>query len=126
VQTLASVWVKNLGQNRYEVHELPIEAQFSPIYGFATHDFDGDGHKDVMAVGNFYGNQARMGKCDASFGTYLKGNGQGNFKVVKHQESGFAVYGEARDIKMIHSNLPESLILISRNNAETRLFKAKN
>lgn len=126
VQTLASVWVKNLGQNRYEVHELPIEAQFSPIYGFATHDFDGDGHKDVMAVGNFYGNQARMGKCDASFGTYLKGNGQGNFKVVKHQESGFAVYGEARDIKMIHGNLPESLILISRNNAETRLFKAKN
>ena len=126
VQTLASLWVENLGGNTYQVHQLPTEAQFSPIYGFATHDFDEDGYKDIIAVGNFYGNQPSIGKCDASFGTYLKGNGQGDFEVVSHRKSGLAVYGEARDIKILNSTTQTPFILISRNNADTRLFQVKN
>ncbi len=123
-QILASVWVENLGQNGFDVHALPMEAQFSPIYGFSTHDFNGDGHQDILTVGNFYGNQPSIGKCDASFGTFLKGVGRGNFEAVKHQESGFAVYGEARDIKILQSKHQQPLVIISRNNAETRLFRA--
>ncbi|MCK4749317.1 MAG: hypothetical protein KAT15_19825, partial [Bacteroidales bacterium] len=117
-------WVENLGQNGFEIHELPLEAQFSPVYGFATHDFNGDGHKDILAVGNFYGNQPRMGKCDASFGNFLRGEGQGVFKAVDHRESGFAVYGEARDIQILHNRIQQPLIIVSRNNAEIRLFKS--
>jgi hypothetical protein len=125
-QILASVWVENRGQEGFEMHALPVEAQISPIYGFLSHDFNGDGYKDILTVGNFYGNQPSIGKCDASFGTLLKGSGQGNFEEVKHRESGFAVYGEARDVKIMNSENQQKLVLVSRNNTETRLFRVNH
>ena len=124
-QTLASVWIENKGELGYVVHELPIEAQFSPIYGFASLDLDSDGHKDILAVGNFYGNQARMGRSDASFGTYLKGLGNGDFKAIAARKSGFAVYGEARDVKILENGTSQPWLIVSRNNAETRMFRVK-
>ncbi len=125
VQTLASVWIENKGNGEYTVHELADEAQYSPIYGFTTYDFDGDGFKDIISVGNFHGNQPSMGRCDASFGTYLHNDGSGDFTVVNNRESGFAVFGESRDVKILETGKDHKLILVARNNADTRLFKAR-
>ncbi len=122
VQTLASVWMENRGFEGYEIQELPNEAQYSPIYGFATYDFDADGLKDVISVGNFHGNQPRMGRCDASFGTFLHNEGNGKFTVVKNRESGFSVSGESRSVKILHTGKEHKLILVARNNANTKTW----
>jgi hypothetical protein len=121
VQSFQSVYLENLGNGSFQVHPLPIEAQFAPIYAFATADFDGDGYMDVLAAGNFYGNQPSMGRDDASYGLFLKGNGRGTFAAVPPRQSGFSVFGEARSITLMQGG-ENPFILVSRNNATTRLF----
>ncbi len=125
VQILASIWIENKGDGEYAIHELPAETQYAPIYGFAAHDFDGDDLKDIISVGNFYGNQPSMGRCDASFGLYLRNNGSGHFTTVNNRESGFAIFGESRDVKILETGKDHKLILVARNNADTRLFEFK-
>jgi hypothetical protein len=121
VQSFQSVYIENLGNRSFQVHLLPIEAQFAPIYAFASADFDGDGHMDVLAAGNFYGNQPSMGRDDASYGLFLKGNGKGSFEAIAPRESGFSVFGEVRSISLLQSK-ENPFILVSRNNATIRLF----
>jgi enediyne biosynthesis protein E4 len=123
---LNSVSVKNLGVNGYVVTPLPIQAQFSSIYGFTSGYFDNDIIKDVLAVGNFDGTHPSIGKSDASYGTFLKGLNDGTFKTLDSKETGFSVFGECRDIKLLKSNSKNPYVLVSRNDATIRLFRIKD
>lgn len=125
VQTFQSVYLLNQGNGDYTIHNFPIEMQFSPVHAFLTNDFNKDGFKDILAVGNFYGNTPGIGRYDASYGSYLAGNGEGSFRWVEPSISGFAIYGEARDIKTIRTK-EESWIVISRNNSIPRILKTRD
>ncbi|MFN7118543.1 MAG: VCBS repeat-containing protein [Saprospiraceae bacterium] len=116
--TLASLIAENQGNGQFTLKQLPIEAQFSPIFAFATGDFNQDHHLDILAVGNWYDVQPSMGRYDASYGILLQGNGKGNFTSVEPQRSGFVVTGQGRDIKI----LPDGRILVARNNAAMQVF----
>jgi len=62
VQTFESLFLENQGDGNFLIESLPRVAQMAPIYGFSVGDFDDDGHQDILAVGNFYGNQVSIGK----------------------------------------------------------------
>lgn len=123
VQSFESAWIENQGDSNYIFRALPKGLQDSPIYGFCVDDFDGDGHQDVLAVGNFYKNQLDIGKFDASYGHFLKGDGKGNWKEISPKLSGFAVRGEARDIREIRTTNNDNLIIVSINNDSIQAFK---
>ncbi len=123
VETFESIWLENRGDSSYIVKSLPKEVQVSPIYRFCVNDFDGDGHQDILAVGNFSKNQLDIGKFDASYGHFLKGDGKGNWQVVPAHQSGFAVFGEARDIRELQTSEEDKIIIISRNNDSLKIFK---
>ncbi|MBQ4913795.1 VCBS repeat-containing protein [Maribacter sp. MMG018] len=123
VQTFESVMLENQGKGSFLVKPLPIEVQQSSVHGFIVDDFDNDGYKDILTVGNFYGNQVGLGKQDASYGQFIKGEDHGNWKVVDNRKSGFSISGEARDIAQISTAFNERLILISRNNDKLKVFK---
>ncbi len=116
---MQSVLLMSNGEKKYTITKLPKVAQFSPIYAFATGDFNRDGFVDLLAVGNFDGSTPAIGRFNASFGTYLQGTDNGTFQAIEAQSSGFAVYGAARDIQIINNKS----ILISRNNAPVRILK---
>ena len=123
VQTFKSLFLKNEGNGDFVISPLPDELQTAPIYGFATDDFDGDGNLDVLAVGNFFGNQVSMGRHDASYGYYMKGTGKcGEWEPVLPRESGFAVSGQARDIEILNTGNGKKMVVVSRNNDELKLF----
>ena len=122
-QTFESVWVEKHNDD-YMVHSLPKDVQVSPVYGFNVNDFDGDGNPDILVVGNFYKNQLSIGKFDASYGSYLKGDGKGNWKAIPAVQSGFAVTGQARDIKTLKNASGEELVIVSKNNDAVTVFKA--
>src|SRR6185437_1121499 len=44
----------NNGMCGFVKKPLPMEAQLAPIFGLLPGDFDGDGHVDLVAGGNFY------------------------------------------------------------------------
>ncbi|WPP51668.1 VCBS repeat-containing protein [Catalinimonas niigatensis] len=124
VQMLQSVYLLNQGNGAYMIHNFPTSVQYAPLYAFLTEDFNQDGIADVLAVGNFDGNVPTLGRYDASYGSYLQGKGDGNFEAIEAWNSGFAVYGEARDMKQIKIGVQRKVI-ISRNNAKPRLMQVQ-
>lgn len=72
-----------LWQNgKYVKRDFPLQAQFSPINDLLATDLDGDGHKDLIYVGNFFGAVTSVGRYDASPGGVLKGTGDGKYAFV--------------------------------------------
>ena len=114
---LASVYVENIDNGKsFKIHELPIEAQLSPAKAILCEDFDKDGHLDILMGGNFYSAIPKIGRYDASFGTFLQGNGKGNFKPIHPMQSGWTLHGEVRDLKIINTTDKRKLVLVARNN----------
>ncbi len=124
--TFESVYFENKGQGNFAENTLPLELQMAPLYGFATADFDQDGTEDILAAGNFYNNQINIGKCDASFGHFIKKNDKGGWQIMEPRISGFAINGEVRDIKVLKSTGDKKLLLVSRNNEGLQLFSYEN
>lgn len=116
-----SVYLINEGKSVYSIHDFPIEIQFSPVYAFVTGDFNADGFTDILTAGNFHGGTPSIGRFDASYGNCLLGNGEGSYKVIEPRLSGFSIYGEVRDMKLLKSR-QSSKIIASRNNGAPRLF----
>lgn len=93
---LRSCYAENQGQGKFILKPLPLDAQRSPIFGFLLKDFDGDGKLDALATGNFYPNEAHMGRQDASRGILLKGNGRGDFQIIPNEKCGLNLPGDTR------------------------------
>jgi hypothetical protein len=117
----ASVLLENTG-NGFKVTPLPIEAQMFPIFAFAIDDLNDDNNLDALAVGNLYAVQPEYGRYDAGYGITLLGNGVGEFEVAPHQESGFLVKGEGRDIQVVRSSRDSRKYIVAVNNDSVRIF----
>ncbi len=68
------------GENGFTRKDLPFEAQLSPIFDVEVGDLNGDGFKDLVAVGNFFGATTQLGRFDANAGATYLGDGAGNFQ----------------------------------------------
>ncbi|MEC8599253.1 MAG: FG-GAP-like repeat-containing protein [Bacteroidota bacterium] len=120
-----SVFLENKQSGKFAIKKLPIDLQMSPIYGFAVDDFNHDGITDLIAGGNFYANQINIGKCDASYGhllTLKNNNEELKWKTLSLLESGFAIDGEVRDIKVLNGEGDKKFVLVSKNNENVDLF----
>ena len=88
---------------------LPIQAQFSPIFGIDVVDYNKDGLKDVIIGGNIYALKPQMGRHNASKGLVLKNTGKQRFDVDLN--TGFSLEGEVRGIITVKDK-----IIVVRNN----------
>jgi hypothetical protein len=75
---------------------LPIQAQFSLVRQVVVDDFDHDGHKDILLLGNQTPNRLKMGAIDANRGCLLRGDGEGRYHYVSQLESGLNVIGDVK------------------------------
>ena len=85
--------------------QLPLQAQFSPVFTITPGDFDGDGYKDLILCGNINQSRLRFGKYDANHGVMLKGNGKGGFSYVPQLRSGIDLRGDVRSVININKTL---------------------
>ncbi|HYF70280.1 MAG TPA: VCBS repeat-containing protein [Ohtaekwangia sp.] len=122
INQLQSSILFNQGKLNYELRELPIEAQVSPVFAIAVNDFDGDNIADLLLCGNFYKLKPEVGRQDANHGVILKGDGKGNFYHLPSIETGIYIKGEVRDIKQIKAG-SDNIIIIGRNNAPVIVLK---
>ena len=117
-----SSFIKNIGNGQFEIHSLPVEAQFAPVYGILAKDMDEDGNLDIVAVGNNFTSDVLSGRYDAGNGLVLQGDGKGNFVNQKIAKTGFYNPGNAKAITKLSSGNKE-LILISNNNDKVKTFE---
>jgi|WetSurMetagenome_2_1015567.scaffolds.fasta_scaffold00925_8 enediyne biosynthesis protein E4 len=118
----ASCYLENKGNNKFVLTPLPREAQFSPVYGIQTGDYNNDGNTDLILSGNFFGTRIKFGEYDASKGLLLTGNGKGNFTVLNDLQSGFHINGEVRDIADVKMATGKNILVFALNNDSVRLY----
>ncbi|MBL0741249.1 VCBS repeat-containing protein [Chryseolinea lacunae] len=116
-------YIENLGQGKFAVKALALEAQFAPAQGMVAEDFDGDGKLDVLMTGNLYATEVSTGRYDASVGLLLQGDGHGNFSPVKASQSGFYADGDARGVARLVQPSGQALLLLANNGAPLKTFR---
>lgn len=111
---LHSVWFENVN-GKFIQHELPVQADFAPVFAMAVNDYDGDGHPDLLLGGNVEHTRIRTGKIDANYGVLLKGDGKGHFTYVTQPVSGLCVKGCIRDFVDLKDAAGKPLLIIGLN-----------
>jgi enediyne biosynthesis protein E4 len=115
---LASSILINEGNGQFRLQSLPVEAQFSPVYAILFEDLDKDGIPDLLLGGNFYYAKPEVGRYDASYGTFLKGDGQGGFNWVPNRKIGLKLEGQIKGMLTI-----EQLLLVAGNNTVLSVYE---
>ncbi|HWK03446.1 MAG TPA: hypothetical protein VNS58_07435, partial [Puia sp.] len=118
---LRSCVFMNDGKGTFNKKVLPMEAQFSPVYGILVKDVDGDGKEDLLLGGNFYQSKPEVGIYDGSYGLLLKGDGKGDFKAVDEKQSGLLIKGAVRDMGWVKVG-KKQLLVVPLNNDTVRIF----
>lgn len=121
---LHSILLINKGNGQFERISLPNEAQTSTIMGFEVLDIDGDGFKEILAVGNLYESEIETVRYDASKGIVIQYK-EGELINRSSGQTGFFVKGNARDVEVIRTKSGEQ-VLVVRNNDEPLVFKLNN
>lgn len=116
-------YIENLGGGKFSMHTLPLEAQFSPIFGMVADDFDGDGHQDVLAVGNSYSTEVQTGRYDAQGSLFLKGDGKGKFTPDRTMLN---VNGDNKSVVTINKADGSSGMIIGTNSDSLKMFSINN
>lgn len=104
---------------------LPNMAQISPLKSSIVEDFNNDGFKDILYVGNHFGVEVETTRYDAGFGGLLLGDGNNNFNFFDASKSGFIIPNDSRDIKRLNQE-DNDLILTTNNNSKITVFKIQN
>ena len=81
---------------RFAKVDLPIEAQFAPVFTITNIDFDRDGDMDILLCGNINNAMLRLGSVDANYGMLLENDGKGNFTYLNQRLSGLDLKGDVR------------------------------
>ncbi|MCS7018066.1 MAG: VCBS repeat-containing protein [Bernardetiaceae bacterium] len=112
---LASAYIENKGNKKFEVRALPLEAQYSPVFAILPDDVNDDGNMDILLVGNDYGTEVMTGRQDALWGLLLQGDGKGNFHAISLNQSGWFVPEDAKALVQLTGANGQPLYVVSRN-----------
>nr|MBX2871061.1 VCBS repeat-containing protein [Saprospiraceae bacterium] len=117
----ASTYFENKGNGQFAPKALPRAAQVTTTRKIITHDANGDGHLDLLLLGNRYDFEVETPRQDAGYGTLLLGNGQGDFRASMAYESGLFVKGSVVDAAEMTLSDGQQALLIAKNNAYLQL-----
>jgi hypothetical protein len=90
--------------------QLPMQAQFSVVTNIISDDFNGDGKKDLLLLGNHSDNRLKIGCINSSYGCLLSGDGKGGFNYVNQPSSGLNIKGDVKAAVEIKANNTKYII----------------
>jgi hypothetical protein len=123
--TFASIVLENRGNFGFLRKELPLQAQFAPIFAILVRDINQDGIGDVLIGGNQFSAAPYFGTYDAGKGLLLQGVEKGHFQPLTLRESGLNIPGEIRAIRSIRIN-GEVFFIFGINNGRPLLYRLGN
>ncbi len=122
-RVLDSMVFLNRGDH-FTARPLPPEAQWSPAFGVAAADFDGDGFQDVVLAQNFSGSQPETDRDDAGLGLFLRGDGKGGLVPWSPMESGLSIPGEQRAVAVADFDQDgRSDLVLTQNRELTQILR---
>jgi hypothetical protein len=118
---LNTVYLQNDGANGFTLKQLPVEAQYAPVYALAAIDANKDGKMDLVLAGNNVWTRIRFSRYDANHGMLFLGDGKGAFTYVPQPQSGFKIRGDVRSIAVIDDNKNTRLVF-GINDAKMKMY----
>ena len=106
----------------FERVTLPIEAQFTSVSNIVVLDYNHDGNKDLLLLGNHSDNRLKLGSLDAGYGTLLEGDGNGKFKYIDQVHSGLSVKGDVKSAVDI-STATGNYLLIGASDSTLQTYR---
>ena len=125
IYTLATSYIENRGQGKFEIHALVNKAQLSNTNSIVVRDVDNDGNSDLIIAGNLYSMELETIRNDAGYGLLLKGDGKGNFNPQTIKQSGLYLTGDTRHIGVIQTS-NDPVLLNIKNNDYLQLIRISN
>lgn len=119
----ASGLLLNNGGYHFSFTPLPVEAQFSNVFGIAVQDFDDDSKPDILVTGNFFPYRTQLGRCDAGLGLLLKNKGAAGFEAVPNAETGLFAGGDIRNMVEVETGGKEKLLILAKNDDAVQVIK---
>ena len=116
-----SGWFENDGHGRFTFHPFPLMAQEAPVNSIVYTDVKGDGKADLLLGGNEYQASVLTGRCDASYGLMLEGDGKGGWVATAPVVSGLIIDGDVRDLKTIRV-AGKRVLLAAVNDSKLKAF----
>ncbi len=121
--TLANMIFLNDGKGHFSPVTMPMRAQVAPIYDIAFDDFDNDGSKDFLAIGNFYQREVETTRSDAGIGVVVKKDNNGKFSVIHPSKTGIIANNDARALGILKTNSGKKYIAIANNGSEMQFYQ---
>ncbi len=109
---------------KFIAKKLPAAAQWTPVFGLAVADFDGDGRTDVVLAQNQFSVRPEDSRQHSGRALWLRGDGQGGFTAESSEISGLAIDGEQRGAAAAdfdEDGRPD--VVITQNASSTRLYR---
>ena len=123
-KTFSNSILINTGEG-FKLVKLPQFAQISAVFGIIYDDFDKDGLDDLIIAGNLYNSEMETPRNDAGKGLFLKGDGKGEFQVIRGYDSGLFIPGDVKKLKALRLGEGTSArkgIIAGINNNSLRLI----
>lgn len=116
----------NDGSGHFTFQPLPMQAQWTPMYGLSAIDLNGDGKKEVLAGGNLHHATPQAGPYHSGYGVVMTidtTDTTGRLELMPSSKSGFFTEGEIRHILEIENAGKGSFVLAIRNNDVPLIFR---
>jgi hypothetical protein len=115
---LKTAYFQGGADGKFHEVDLPLQAQFSPVFTITPLDYDKDGNTDLLLCGNINHARLRFGKCDANYGILLHNDGNGKFRYISQDRSGFHLWGDVRSVTVVNN-----LLLFGINQGDMKAYK---
>ncbi|WP_018613433.1 VCBS repeat-containing protein [Segetibacter koreensis] len=124
-ETMQTVFLENEGSTGFVQHNLPIQAQYAPVYAIAAADVNHDGKKDILMAGNNTWTRIKFGRYSANHGILMIGNGRGSFNYLPQPASGLNIRGNVRSMEVISVG-KDVEIICGINDSAAKIIKQNN
>lgn len=101
---MASLLLEN-NDNKFKVHELPVQAQWYPVYSIAVADIYEDGKMDIIIGGNQSYSRIKFGAYGSGRGDAFLNKGKDGFERLPPAHSGLKIKGDIRNAIIIGKKL---------------------
>ena len=119
----ASSILLNNGEGNFEIKPLPMEAQFAPVMGVISDDFNSDGNMDLFVAGNLHVAEVETPRADGGTGRILLGNSAGTFEAISITKAGVYCAQDVRKIRKLSTGTGNPpIIIVANNNSGIQLF----
>ncbi|MFN4144854.1 MAG: FG-GAP-like repeat-containing protein, partial [Runella sp.] len=126
-ESRSGVFINN-GNWTFDFQPLPLEAQFSPVFGIVATDYNKDGKIDLMLAGNFYDVLPELGRYDGLRGLVLtnsgiESDGKIRFEVIPATQSGFVADGQTRRMAKARASNGKHFLILAKNKDQAQVFE---